>query len=85
MPMMTVMTRLEGDGGWRIVIPVEAGTDQRHGGCRGYYELDGERQTRYLDGICLRPAAITPTGEVWVFGHEKARRDPGVYIITPDR
>jgi hypothetical protein len=85
MPGPTHLTRLEGDGDWTIVTPVEADTDERLGGCRGYYELDGERLTRYLDGLCLRPAAITPTGEVWVFGHDEARRDAGVYIITPDR
>lgn len=53
-------------------------------GCRGYVSYDKNEPTRYLDGLCLRPAATTPTGDVWVFGHDHRQRTPGVYVITPE-
>lgn len=78
-------TRLEEDGQWSVVDVVEDEASERRGGCRGYAHIDGERLTRYLDGKCLRPVATTPTGEVWVFGTNRNRKKPGVFIITPDR
>jgi hypothetical protein len=77
-------TRLQADGDWSVVNVVEDAASKR-GGCRGYAELDGEQLTRYLDGVCLRPVAITPTGEIWAFGTNRNRKKPGVYVITPDR
>jgi len=78
-------SRLEEDGQWSVVDVIEDKTSKRRGRCRGYAHIDAERQTRYLDGKCLRPVAITPTGEVWAFGTNRNRKKPGVYIITPDR
>ena len=78
-------TRLEEDGDWSVVNLVEDEATRRRGWCRGYAHIDGERLTRYLDGKCLRPVAITPTGEVWAFGTDRDRKKPGIYIITPDR
>jgi hypothetical protein len=78
-------TRLEADGDWSVVNVVEDEATQRRGGCKGYAHINGERLTRYLDGVCLRPVAITPTGEIWAFGTNRNRKNPGVYVITPDR
>lgn len=78
-------TRLEEDGQWSVVELVEDDATKRRGRCRGYAHIEGERLTRYLDGVCLRPVANTPTGEIWAFGHDRNRKDPGVYVITPDR
>ena len=78
-------TRLEEDGQWSVVDVVEDEASKRRGRCRGYEHIDGEQLTRYLDGKCLRPVAITPTGEVWAFGTNWNRKKAGVFIITPDR
>ena len=78
-------TRLEDDGEWSIVDIVEDKATKHRGWCRGYAHIDGDRLTRYLDGMCLRPVAITPTGEVWAFGTDQNRREFGIFAITPDR
>ena len=78
-------TRLEQDGEWSVVELVEDDATKRRGRCRGYAHIEGDRLTRYLDGTCLRPVAITPTGEVWAFGTNWNRKKHGIYIITPDR
>jgi hypothetical protein len=78
-------TRLGEDGDWSVVDVVEDEATKRRGWCRGYAHIEGERLTRYLDGKCLRPVAITPTGEVWAFGTNRNRKRYGIYIITPDR
>jgi hypothetical protein len=77
-------TRLEEDGDWSVVNLVEDEATKRPGPCRGYAHIEGERLTRYLDGKCLRPVAITPAGEVWAFGTNRNRKKAGIYIITPD-
>ena len=82
---------LEKDGGAnpravvnRISLDVEDDAGERRS-CRGYAHIEGDRLTRYLDGKCLRPVAITPTGEVWAFGTNRNRKKAGIFIITPDR
>ena len=77
-------TRLGEDGAWSVVKFHENEAAEHRGGCRGYAHVDGNRLTRYLDGRCLRPVAITPTGEVWAFGTDRNRKDPGIYVITPE-
>lgn len=78
-------TRLEEDGQWSVVNVIEDEPTEGRDGCTGYEHIDGERLTRYLDGLCLRPVATTPTGEVWAFGTNRTRTKHGVYVITPDR
>ena len=77
------MTQHEEDGHWTIITDAQDGAGSENGWCNGYAWFDGQELSRYLDGTCLRPAAITPTGEIWVFGHDRNRRHPGVYVISP--
>jgi hypothetical protein len=55
------------------------------GWCSGYARFDGEQLTRYLEGLCVRPPSSSPAGDIWLFGHDRARDHAGVYVITPER
>jgi hypothetical protein len=69
-------------GGW--LLPDEDGVWLApEGWCSGYARFDGEHLTRYLDDLCMRRPGISPTGDIWLFGHRRDRKDAGVYVITP--
>ena len=74
------------DGRWRDLS--EVGGDLTgyplRSWCNGYVHFDGQELSHYLDGLCLRPAAITPSGDIWVFGHKRNRKHAGVYVISPE-
>lgn len=87
------LTRLDEAGSWTVLedgrwidIPETVGglTGSPPSWCEGYTRSPEREMARYLDGVCLRPAAITPNGAVWVFGHDRQRQDAGVYVILPE-
>ena len=89
------LTRRDGERSWTVFSDPAEGASSgwlladgdsvwlAPGWCEGYARFDGEQITRYLDGLCVRPPSISPTGDIWLFGHRRNRKGAGVYVITP--
>lgn len=92
---VSYLTRLDEDGSWTafsdsdaeatggFLVAGEESVWFTPGWCEGYARFDGREMTRYLDGLCVRSAGISPTGDVWIFGLCRNRDDAGVYVIRP--